>query len=56
LSALSAATDLSCRRHARPQRSEQRQIDLICISQLTSPRETMTAPNGGYRVDHVQAL
>ncbi|MFY9668334.1 MAG: hypothetical protein WAK44_10355, partial [Trebonia sp.] len=32
---------------ARPQRSEQRQIDLICISQLTSPRETMAAPNGG---------
>jgi len=31
---------------ARLQRYEQRQIDLICMPQLTSFRETMAAPIG----------
>ena len=38
------------------QRYEQRQIDLICMSQLTSFRETIAAPIGGSGARHSAAV
>jgi len=41
---------------ARLQRYEHRQIDLICMPQLTSFRETMAAPIGGSGARHGAAV
>jgi len=41
---------------ARLQRYEHRQIDLICMPQLTSLRETMAAPIGGSGARHSAAV